>query len=390
MTATVEATGTRTDHERIKRIRAAIKADTEFDAVVLASPVNTWYASQVVVHTQKTLPTRLALVVWPHEGEPTYIVCTLEELQARAESWIPDIRAYFEFKESPIGLLGDVLREKGLAGGKIGIETDFLTVDNHEELKAALKGAQLRPSQTFMQKLRMIKTDAEVEILGAGAQATDRAIRTTFESVRVGDTEKAISARLQSTLLEEGADSIAFIVLAAAANGCLTHPVPGDYRVKSGDLLRTDFGGVFYGGYHSDVARTMVVGRPRDGQVDTYRKLWDVRNKLIDMFRPGVRPSEIYAKGRELNLAAGLSFVRPHIGHGLGIEMHEAPMLNPYSDELLRPGMVFSIEPNHLVPGVEKYHVEDLVLVTSDKPRVLSESADWSDLYQNGLGGRDA
>jgi Xaa-Pro dipeptidase len=82
--------------------------------------------------TQKTLPERLALIVWPRDGEPTYIVCTLEELQAEAESWITDIRSYFEFKESPVGLLAEVIREKGLAKATIGIETDFLTVNYFE------------------------------------------------------------------------------------------------------------------------------------------------------------------------------------------------------------------------------------------------------------------
>lgn len=176
---------------------------------------------------------------------------------------------------------------------------------------------------------------------------------------------------------------MAFIVLAAGRNSCLTHNTPGDYRVQSGDILRTDFGGVFDGGYNSDIGRTMVVGQPRAEQVETYRKLWDVHSELIDMFRPGTHPSDIYAKGRELNLRAGLSFNRPHIGHSLGIEMHEAPMINPYNHQELQPSMVFAIEPNHLVPGVEKYHVEDLVLVTSSGPRILSRTADWDELFQS-------
>jgi Xaa-Pro aminopeptidase len=372
------------DTQRIDRLKQAMRASTDFDAVILASPVNTWYASQVVLITQEALPERLALVIWPRDGEPTYIVCNLEELQARAEAWISDIRTYFEFKESPMQAVRDVLVEKGLLTARLGIETNFLTAEYANQLQSLVPDATYVPCQTFVAQVRSVKTDAEIATMEMAASATDRAIRRTFESVRVGDTERTIAVRLQSALLEEGAERISFTVLAAASNSVQTHPSPRAYAVRSGDVLRTDFGGAFSGGYHSDIARTMVVGRPTSEQVRLYRALWNVHEELIDMCRPGTSVAEIYDRARELNLAAGLSFNRPHVGHSLGIEIHEPPMIFPYSEQSLQPNMVFAIEPNHLVPGVEKYHLEDLVLVTAESPRLLSRTADWRDLLTTG------
>jgi Xaa-Pro aminopeptidase len=379
---TLEATAI--DQVRIDRIRNAVRGADDFDALVLASPVNTWYAAQVVIQTQEALPERLALLVWPRDGDPVYVVCNLEELQARAEAWIPDIRTYFEFKESPMQIVADVLRERGLTSARLGIETNFLTSAYADELRSLLPDAIYVRCQSFMAQLRSVKTEFELSLLANAASATDRAIRRTFESVRVGQTERAIAVRLQTALLEEGADTVSFVVLAAGRNSVQTHPVPGGYRVQSGDVLRTDFGGNFTGGYHSDIARTMVIGKASAEQERAYHALWDVHQQLIVLFRPGTRVCDIYERARALNLAAGLSFNRPHVGHSLGIELHEPPMITPYSTETLEPNMVFAIEPNHLVPGVEKYHLEDLVLVTTDGPRILSNATAWRDLLVRG------
>jgi Xaa-Pro aminopeptidase len=377
-------TSTALDQQRIDRIRQALRANTELDAVILASPVNTWYASQVVIVTQEALPERLAVVVWPREGEPTYIVCNLEELQARAEAWIPDLRTYFEFQESPMQVVRDVLVDKGLTSARIGIETNFLTADYADQLRTLVPEAVLVPCQAFMAQVRSVKTDREITVMEQAASATDRAIRQTFESVHVGDTERSIAIRLQTALLEQGADRISFTVLAAGVNSVQTHPIPGDYAVRNGDVLRTDFGGAFPGGYHSDIARTMVIGRPSAEQLQVYRALWKVQEELIDMCRPGIVVSDIYTRARDLNLGAGLSFNRPHVGHSLGIEIHEPPMIHPHSTRTIEPNMVFAIEPNHLVPSVGKYHLEDLVLVTDGVPRLLSRTADWYDLLTVG------
>src|SRR5688500_4245879 len=104
------------DRVKFERFKRALQ-ESEFDVVVAASPENTWYLSEAIIDTQRSLLERLALVVWGRLRDPIYIVCTNEEIQARRDSWIPDIRGYVEYQQSPMQLLADALRELGEARG---------------------------------------------------------------------------------------------------------------------------------------------------------------------------------------------------------------------------------------------------------------------------------
>ncbi|HET8629793.1 MAG TPA: aminopeptidase P family N-terminal domain-containing protein, partial [Thermomicrobiales bacterium] len=100
------------------RMRAAL-ASADLDAVIALSPENVFYLSRALILTQRYIPDRLAVVVWPREGEPTFIVCAIEQELARQDSWIADLRTYVEFRDSPVALLADVLAERGLARGRL-------------------------------------------------------------------------------------------------------------------------------------------------------------------------------------------------------------------------------------------------------------------------------
>jgi Xaa-Pro aminopeptidase len=371
------------DAAKIDRFRRLLY-ESDLDVVVAVSPENTWYLSDAVIDTQRSLLERLAVVVWAKGEEPVYIVCTNEEIQARRDTWIADLRGYVEYKESPMTLAAEVLRELGAAHGRIGVEKHYLNAHYYRELVTQLPQAILAEARPFFDRVRAVKTDAEVRILEDAAQVTDRAIRKAFEAARPGMREREVGVAMGSALVLGGAEMQAFQVLAAGANSCSTHHRAGDYVLRSGDLFRTDFGGVFAGGYLSDLARTICVGTPSPRQVDTYRVIWDENERLIAMMRPGVSARELYAAHRQAWEARGWPMVRPHIGHSLGIGLHEHPVLMPSENWPLEPGMCLSIEPNYLVPGVEKYHVEDLILVTDGAPRVLSRSADWSQLWTPG------
>jgi len=357
---------------------------SEFDVIAAVSPENTWYLSDVVIDTQRSILERLAVVVWAKGAEPIYIVCTNEEIQARRETWIRDLRGYVEYAVSPMALLAQAVQELGAARGTVGVERHYLNAHFADELARRLPHARLVEAGPFLGQVRAVKTPDEVQRLERAAQVTDRAIRSAFEAARAGMTERQVGVRMSSELVLGGAEMQAFQVLAAASHGCSTHARAGDYVLRSGDLMRTDFGGVFPGGYYSDLARTISVGAASPRQRDTYRAIWDEHERLIDMLRPGVTGREVYASHKARWEQRGWPMVRPHIGHSLGIGLHEDPLLMPSDTTALAPGMCISVEPNYLVPDVEKYHVEDLVLVTAGAPRVLSRTADWSTLLQAG------
>jgi Xaa-Pro aminopeptidase len=367
------------DQMKIDRFRQAL-AKSEFDVVIAVSPENTWYLSEAMIDTQRTLLERLAVVVWAKSGQPVYIVCTNEQIQARRDSWIGDLRGYVEYKESPMDLAARAVTELGAADGTVGIELRYLNARYYEELRRLLPRARFVAAERFLGHVRAVKTPDEVRRMEAAAQATDRAIRTAFEAARPGMTEKQVGATMTYELLMNGAEVQAFQVLAAGTNSCATHHRAGEYVLQDGDLMRTDFGGVFSGGYYSDLARTICVGTPSARQLDLYARIWEEHERLIAMMRPGLACSELYRSHRAEWEARGWPMVRPHIGHSIGIGLHEHPLFMPGEDDVLEPGMCMAIEPNYMVPGVEKYHVEDLVIVTETGPRVVSRARDWSRL----------
>ena len=223
-----------------------------------------------------------------------------------------------------------------------------------------------------MDQARMIKTPEEIEALAAAGRATDRAIRGAFERATVGDLEKSVADDIAAGVTEAGADVLNFMFLGTGTRSFEWHARPGGTRLEAGHTLHTDVGGSFTG-YWSDVARTAFVGRPEPRERDLYDRLYQVHVETIETIRPGLRAGDLHSICGAAFEKAGLPFWMAHIGHGIGLGLHEHPMLNPASDELLAPGMVLCIEPAHYDEDVAGYHIEDLVVVTEDGAEVLTD-----------------
>jgi Xaa-Pro aminopeptidase len=352
------------------------------DALVAVSMENFYYSSGALILTQRMIPTRMAFVVWTASGAPTMIVCTLEEAQARTDSWIKDIRGYIEFVDSPMAVLASVLSEKGMQRGRIGLETRALASRYHAEISGLLPEATFVDGDEVFDKVRMIKSAEERDLLTRAARLTDAAIKTAFEGAHIDDTELAVTETMTRELVKRGADGLAFVVMTTGKNSRLTHPLPSSLRIQPKDVVRTDSGGNFgsyFGGYFSDIARTAVAGKADDKQRDLYKKLFEVHDLLLRNVKPGIRACDLYAMCKQGFEERGVDFRNPHIGHGIGISIHEHPMLNPQTTQELEPGMILSVEPVLMGPdGI--YHIEDTVEVTDAGSRVLSDPYAWSEL----------
>ena len=158
------------DLEGLKRAIAA----SDFDAVVAASPENVTYISDVFISTQVDIRDRLALVVWDGSSDPVFVLCQVEEGYVRQESWIQDIRTYKEFVTAPIDVLTEILREKGLASGRIGLEMEYLGARYHAELERSLPNLSIDACDDLFAQVRMIKTPREREILTTAFRGTRR------------------------------------------------------------------------------------------------------------------------------------------------------------------------------------------------------------------------
>jgi Xaa-Pro aminopeptidase len=352
------------------------------DGVVAVMPENFYYSSGSLIMTAWAIRERLAMVVFPNGGEPTMIVCNIEESLARSESWIEDVRIYVEYAENPIDKLASVLTENSLQDKKVGIELTYLSTEYYLRLKERLPKLNLSSSERLFDELRAIKTPEEIAHLERAAKITEQAIHEAYTGAHLGSTEKEIANTMMGRLLELGADSCEFCVLGAGENIVHAHPAPGQRQIGQGELLRVDFGGLF-DGYYSDLARPAVGSKPTQRQRDLYKVLRDIQRSTIAMMKPGVRASEVYNHCANAFKERGISFDMPHIGHGQGIGLHEYPMIEPGNDTELEPGMVIAIEPackdlaNNIV-----FHLEDLVHVTPDGVAILSDKYDTEQLFR--------
>lgn len=356
-------------YERLK----SYMAEEKLDAAVIISPANTIYFSETYIMTQTDIPDRLAITVLPMNGEPAIIACCIEQNTVDSETWIKDRRYYVEFQQSPIDFLADVLEERGLAGGRIGIELGFLTAAYYQELIARMPGVNLVNCKRIFEKVRMIKEPQEIKYLSDAANITRVALEKGLMEVHPGCTEREFANKVKTHMINDGLSSIDFFVMGACEKSLMVHALPTDNVMRSGDLMRLDFGGVGEGHYLSDFARTVMIGQLNDKYVDIYSKMCETQEEIFSHIKAGVPASELFRVCADGMAKRGLPFSIPHIGHSLGIECHEFPMISPVEDFALEENMVFNIEPVVMTEG-RMFHFEDLVLVKKDGYQLLSNT----------------
>ncbi len=357
------------------RLRAAIDAGP-FDAVIVSSQENTFYATGALILTQREIPLRLALTLWPRGGEPALVVCGIEESLVQRQSWIGDVRPYIEFAESPVAMIADAARKRGVERGHIGVEMDHLMARYWDELRAALPQATFGDAGPLLAAVRVVKTPGEVERLQTAARALERAISHAYTSAHPGCTEKWLADTMATALLAEGADEVKALVLSSGPRSVQSHATPdGTTPIPHGATIRVDFVGVF-GGYLADLARMACIGEPDATQRGYYDALREIEWAMIDACRPGATAAEVYAVGKAgYARALGIDTRKPHFGHSLGIGLHEEPLIHPANRTVLEPGMVLCIEPSHVDPAIGGFHIEDTIVVTDGAPRLLSDAA---------------
>jgi len=355
----------------LERLRRGMQK-RNLEGLVAVSQENVYYTSGALIQTQKDIRDRLAFTIFPLEADPLMIVCNIEESFTREWAWIKDIRAYVEFRESPIDFLVAALKEKGLSGKRVGLEKSYLPASFFEELTAKMADTPFINCEDALVELRMIKSREEAVLMETTTRATVNAIERAFADSKPGDTERQVLERIAINLIHAGATNLPFLIVATGKKGAQAHPIADDTRLMEGETLRVDCGGLFKG-YYSDVARTVAVGKPADHQRKYYAALQRIQKKVIDRMTIGTKCSALYYLCAEEFKKEGMRFHMPHIGHSMGLVIHEYPMISPACDASLEEGMIINIEPLYIDEERKfGYHIEDLVEITKDGPRVLT------------------
>ncbi|HEX6548740.1 MAG TPA: Xaa-Pro peptidase family protein [Candidatus Dormibacteraeota bacterium] len=270
--------------------------------------------------------------------------------------------------EHPFGVAA-----RALAGAEaLAVEKHHLTLAMAEALSEAAGVERLVDAGPTLLRMRLHKSEDEVERLRRAAEATDRVTAAIIDWLHPGQTELEVAARLSALIGGEGCTLSFESIVQAGPNSALPHLRPTGRRLQRGDLVLLDFGAAWQG-YRADTTRMAVIGEPDARQVEVNQVVLQAHDAAIARVRAGVTTGQVDAAAREVIERAGLGDRFIHrVGHGLGLEAHEAPSLDPGSELVLEPGMVITIEPGVYIPGWGGVRIEDDVVVDEGGARVLT------------------
>jgi Xaa-Pro aminopeptidase len=256
--------------------------------------------------------------------------------------------------------------------GRVGFEAEHLPYAALERLRE-LSPAEWVPTKGVIERLRLKKSPEEVARIRQAQALAERALERALALLRPGVEEREVALEIEFFLRKEGAEGVAFPpIVASGARGALPHAGASEKRLEPGELITLDLGAKV-AGYHSDMTRTVALGKPSPEMRRVYEAVQEALEVALQGLKPGRTGKEVDALAREALGRHGLDRYFVHsLGHGVGLAVHEGPGLSPYTEEVLEPGMVVTVEPGVYLPGVGGVRIEELVLITEDGIELLS------------------
>jgi Xaa-Pro aminopeptidase len=358
----------------VDRVHAARAVADELgvDAVVVTPGSDLRYLCGYSAHAME----RLTALAVPRRGEPLLVVPRLEAPMVAASpagALGLELLAWDE-TDDPFARLAEVLTARlGSAPARVAVG-NRTWAEHALGVQRALPGAVLELAGPVIDRLRMIKTPAEVEELALAGAAIDRVHARMGEWLRVGRTEAEVGADIAAAVLAEGHVAVDFTIVGSGPNGASPHHELSDRVVQAGDLVVVDIGGETATGYRSDCTRTYLVGGVADRSLrEWYSVLQRAQAAATAAVRPGVTCAQVDAAARQVITDAGWGEQFIHrTGHGIGLDTHEAPYVVAGNDLPLEPGMAFSVEPGIYLAGRYGARIEDIVVCTDDGVRSLN------------------
>lgn len=352
--------------DRISKLRGLMQ-EKSIDTMIVFSAENRYYLSGFDAEDTQINESSGALII----GMDKLFLATDSRFETQAELEAPSFEPVI-YKQGLFSVINDILEK---ASSKIiGFES---TRSSYHTLSSIIENAAhntvFRAADEIVSLLRIIKTEDEIDIIKHAVEIAEKAYIDTVSSLKAGMTEKEVSWILEQNMRNGGGDSLSFTsIIAYGKNSALPHAIPGDTKIEKGGVLLFDWG-VKYKGYCSDTTRTVFLGEP-DG---TFGKVYDTVLKAKDLAIEKIKDGEssklidsiardhIYGNGFEGKFGHGL-------GHGVGLEVHEAPRLSPIKDEILKSGMVVTVEPGVYLPEWGGIRLEDMVVVRENGAEILN------------------
>jgi len=350
--------------KRLRKLRTSI-AEKELDAILLSQPENRRYLSGFIGSSG-----------WLLISGQNAILATDFRYVAQAKGELPDfeiIRTKGELCDWLPGLVSD------LGWQKLGFEANFISYEGHHKLSEVMKTKQVNielvPTTGIVEQLRSIKEPEELGFITKAVELVDAAFEQAKAIIRPGMTEKEAAWEIEKILRQEGSEGIPFeIIVASGPNSALPHARPTEKTICSGEPVLIDMGARI-NGYCSDFTRTLFLGKADKMFREIYNIVLKAQTTAIEGIESGMDTSQADRLARSIIEQAGYGDVFGHgLGHGVGLAVHEFPMLGPSSSDLLADGMVFTIEPGIYLAGQGGVRIEDMVVLENGKAIVLTKA----------------
>jgi Xaa-Pro aminopeptidase len=325
---------------------------------------------------------RLTMLVLPADGQPALVSPRLEAMAAvsspAGKAGLVDVVVWDE-TDDPYSLVAGRLGGGAPAGARLLVDA-ALPARHLLALQQALPGRPVGLADEVMRELRMVKDDAEVELLRRAAHAADRVVADIAAGRLIGRTEADLSREVRERLVAEGHEAASFAIVGSGPNGASPHHEAGERVIQPGDPIVLDIGGTL-DGYGSDITRTLWVtgGDPSAGPTAAFLEVFELVRRAqaaaTAAVRPGAECGDIDEVARRAIRDGGYGDAFIHrLGHGIGLEAHEEPYLVAGNRVLLRAGHAFSIEPGIYLEGRFGVRIEDVVVCTDAGPDVLNRA----------------
>ena len=302
----------------------------------------------------------------PEQGENVVYVSGVNYEQAKAEA-----------KGLSVELLkrGENLMEKiAKQAPAKKFAVDALPVESWRALAKAVGGEEkLESANNLIRELRKTKTHEEIQLITEACRLASVGMQVASETIRMGVKEKDVAAEVEYAMRKAGSDGTAFeTIVASGVTSAFPHGSNLEKTINDGDFVAVDLGAT-YRFYRSDITRTFIAGKPTEKQTRIYETVKLAQQKAFETIKHGVLASEVDTAARRVIEEAGFGeFFVHNLGHGVGLEVHEAPILSPDSKDVLDAGNVVTVEPGIYMPGFGGVRIEDTVLVTRDGAEKLT------------------
>ncbi|MDD5287558.1 MAG: Xaa-Pro peptidase family protein [Dehalococcoidales bacterium] len=350
--------------DRLVRLRAELNKKA-IDGILISQPENRFYLSGfdgsdgylLITSKDSILATDFRYIEQVKRQSPDY---TLFQIKGKLSEWLPS-------------LMG------GLQIYKLGFEstTSFTQYTQFSEIIAGQKlRLELSPVENVVEGLRAIKEPEEIDCIRRAAEISDRAFEYVTARLKPGMTEKEVAWTLEKHMRENGSQSMPFeVIVGAGINGALPHAQPSDRPIAEGEPIVIDMGAKF-GGYSSDLTRTICLGKPDATFIKIYGIVQRAQETAINGIQAGMPALKADSLSRDIIKEAGYNEMFGHgLGHGVGLSVHDpAPRLSPLSSDVMANGMVFSIEPGIYLPEWGGVRIEDLAILENGRVKLLSKA----------------